>query len=177
MLKGDIQELLERLALIKKRFSGIMLAVKIAVRDPGDALSNKIRDAGFPVFLTQWWFMFRGDTYGYAVNIPTVCTASQPARQRDPDSLICKASRDKIFVDQNMNLKACYIARKGVANLHDSKLGECMHNDALWGAWRTIRLKDMEKCRECINQNSCHICPASLIETGEHTTCMSERLE
>ena len=63
MLKGDIQELLERLALIKKRFSGIMLAVKIAVRDPGDALSNKIRDAGFPVFLTQWWFMFRGDTY------------------------------------------------------------------------------------------------------------------
>lgn len=50
MLKGDIQELLERLALIKKRFSGIMLAVKIAVRDPGDALSNKIRDAGFPVY-------------------------------------------------------------------------------------------------------------------------------
>ena len=37
-------------------------------------------------------------------------------------------------------------------------------------------LKDMEKCRECINRNICHICPASLIETGEHTTCMSERL-
>ena len=175
MLARERHELLNSLASLKKQFNTVMFAVKIATASIDDEIVDAIRNIGFFVYFTGWWFMFRGDSYGAAVNISAQNDTGQTAVVRDLDSFVCKASRDKVFIDQNLNLRACYMAQKRVANLQSTKLSDCLNNDFLWGAWRTIKLKDMIKCQTCTRINTCHICPASLIETGEQTTCMLER--
>lgn len=175
MLAGKRHELLDSLASLKKQYDTVTFAVKIATPSIDGEMVDAIRSIGFFVYHTGWWFMFRGDSYGVAVNIPAQTDINQTTTMRDPDSFVCKASRDKVFIDQNLNLRACYMAQKSVANLQTTKLSECMNNDLLWGAWRTIKLKDMIKCQTCTRINICHICPASLIETGKQTTCMLEK--
>ena len=175
MLARDRHELLNSLTSLKERYDTVTFAVKIVAASIDNEIVNVIRNIGFFVYFTGWWFMFRGDSYGVAVNIPAQTDTDQTVVKRDLDSFVCKASRDKVFVDQDLNLRACYSAKTSVANLQNTKLSACMKNDSLWGSWRTIRLKDMIKCQTCKHINTCHICPAPLIETGEHKICMLEK--
>ena len=160
---------------IKNRFPALSLAVKDATTHSDLRELRRLCELhGILYYEANWWFCYWDHRYGEVIHdAPSTTEQTQPWRTTDTD--VCMASRNKVFIDCSHGLRACYMAKQSVANLDEVSLSDCMSDDALWGKWRTIRVGDMPGCLSCDALHTCHICPASLIETGEAQNCAGRR--
>lgn len=164
MLCYASSEIIENVLDIVKNNPSIEIAIKNAVLKHDSSLVRKACEQNdIKFYNANWWFQYWNDEYGRIIHV-TEQMQSRGSTRRKGDDAVCAASINKVFIDYQHNIRACYMAKKGVANLDRVMLSDCMTNDEMWGEWRTIRIKDMTWCLKCIGLHTCHICPAQKIE-------------
>ncbi len=158
--------------------AGANTAVKFFPRDSYHdtaTMRNIFRQLDLPLIISLWWAPFyrteREEQDGLLSpeNALSIARKEEMKYQRSyiENNPPCKAGWKRAFIAKDLTLRPCHTSANCVADLKHEKFSDVWKDDSRWGAWRTLKFKDLGECVRCRYSMTCHICPVEYIEKGE----------